>query len=79
MRPILIFATGLLLSSCAYYVPVPAGTAAPGSQPVVAQAAPVYAYPYPYAYAYPYYAYPAYSYGYPWFGSVAIRGTFRIH
>jgi hypothetical protein len=84
MRSIVILGLGLALTSCAYYVPVPAQTAvAPaGSLPpgtTVVQPAPVYAYPYP-AYAYPAYPYPYYAYGgYPWFGSVGVRGSFRFH
>lgn len=78
MRPTVMLAAGLALSSCVYYVPVPASTAAapPGSMPqqaVVVQPAPVYGYPYPY------YPYPYYAYGYPWFGSIAIRGSFHFH
>jgi hypothetical protein len=79
MRWIVILGAGLALAGCIYYVPVPAQTAAAPmgpvpAQPVVVQSAPAYAYPYPY-YPYPYYA----GGGYPWFGSVAIRGSFRIH
>ena len=81
MRAILVLATGPLLASCAYYVPVPASGSAAAGQPLVAQAAPAYAYPAPaYYYPAPYYAYPAYGYpAYPFFGSVAIRGRFHIH
>jgi hypothetical protein len=77
----MIVGAGLLLSSCAYYVPYPATAAAPpGSVPqqaVVAPAAPVYAYPTP-AYAYPY-PYPYPYYGYPWFGGVSVGARFHVH
>jgi hypothetical protein len=77
MRLIVIALATPMLAGCVYYVPVPAGAA---GQPAAVQPAPAYAYPYAYPYPYPYYRYPAYAYGgYPWFGSIAIRGSFHIH
>jgi hypothetical protein len=81
MRWIVILGAAPALAGCIYYVPVPAQTAAVpagpvAAPPVVVRSAPVYAYPYPY----PYYPYPYYAgAGYPWFGSVAVHGSFRIH